>query len=140
MDARRQDLKKLTKEGYVDINPELVSELSHVAVQRLLDEFAEKEEQQEGYVATLTSGGAIAEAFGVRGATQLTIDIAKNRPILGNIASACSMISTKKKYIVLLAGVGGIVGYCAYKYYPEINNDGDNNNNEEPKKTKRKEG
>ena len=112
MDAKRQDLKKLAIQGYVDINPELVDELMDDTVQRLLDDFSKKEEQHEVYAATLTSVGAIAETFGVQGVTQLTIDIAKNRPILGNIVSACSMIN-KKKYIALLAGVGGIMGYCA---------------------------
>ena len=95
MDAKRQDLKKLAIQGYVDINPELVDELMDDTVQRLLDDFSKKEEQHEVYAATLTSVGAIAETFGVQGVTQLTIDIAKNRPILGNIVSACSMINKK---------------------------------------------
>ena len=70
MDAKRQDLKKLAIQGYVDINPELVDELMDDAVQRLLDDFAKKEEQHEVYAATLTSVGAIAETFEVQGITQ----------------------------------------------------------------------
>ena len=42
MDIKRKDLKTLAKEGRVNIDPGLVDELLDEAVQKLLDEYAER--------------------------------------------------------------------------------------------------
>lgn len=42
MEAKRKDLKTLAKEGRVNIDPELVDELSDEAVQKLLDDYEKK--------------------------------------------------------------------------------------------------
>ena len=96
MDAKRKDLKTLAKEGRVNIDPALVDELLDEAVQKLLDEYAERVVREQQTAAVLTTMGTVAETFGVRGAAQLASDISNNPPILENVTSgknaACSVI------------------------------------------------
>ena len=95
MDAKRKDLKTFVKEGRVNIDPGLVDELLDEAVQKLLDEYAEKAVREQQTAAVLTTMGTMAETFAVRGAAQLASDISNNPPILENITSgknaACSV-------------------------------------------------
>ena len=87
MDAKRKDLKTLAKEGRVNIDPELVDDLLDEAVQKLLDEYAERAAREQQTAAVLTTMGTVAETFGMRGTAQLASDISNKPPILGNITS-----------------------------------------------------
>ena len=145
MDAKRRDLRTLAKEGYVNIDQKLVDELLDEAVQKLVDGYAVKVAQQQQSAAVLTMVGTIAEPFGVRGATQLTTDIANNPPILENITSGKNTVSSminplkykRELLLVTIIGCGGLLAYDYLKSGDEIN-DGDVNSCEKPKATSRR--
>ena len=63
MDAKRKDLKTLAKEGRVNIDPGLVDELLDEAVQKLLNEYAERVVREQQTAAVLTTMGTVAETF-----------------------------------------------------------------------------
>ena len=119
MEAKRKELKILAKEGRVSIDPELVDELFDEAVQKLLDEYAERVVQEQQTAAVLITMGTVAETFGVRGAAQLVSDISNNPPILENVTSgknaACAVIDLTKyrRELLFLAivGCGGLLVY-----------------------------
>ena len=114
MDAKRKDLKTLGKEGRVNIDPELVDELLDEAVQKLLDEYAERAAREQQTAVVLTTMGTVAETFGMRGTAQLPSDISNNPPILGNITSF-----TKELLFLTIVGCGGFLAYN----YPQNNDD-----------------
>ena len=136
------ELRTLAKEGYVNIDSKLVDELLDETVQKLLDEYAEKVAQQQQSAAVLTTVRTVAQTFGVWGATQLTLDIANNQPILENITlgknTVCSAIDLSKyKRMLVLAiiiGCGGFLAYDCLKSNDDNEiNDGDANSCEKPK-------
>ena len=128
MDARRKDLKTLAKEGRVNIDPTLVDELLDEAVQKLLNEYAERVVREQQTAAVLTTMGTVAETFGVRGAAQLASDISNKPPILENVTwgknAACSVVDLSKYRRELLfltiVGCGGLLAYDCFR-----NNDDD---------------
>ena len=131
----------------MNINQKLIDELLDEAVQKLVDEYAEKVAQQQQSAAVLTTVGTIAEPFGVRGATQLTTDITNNPPILENITSGKNTVSSvinplkykRELLLVTIIGCGGLLAYDYLKSGDEIN-DGDVNmySCEKPKATSRR--
>ena len=119
MDAKRKDLKTLAKEGRVNVDPELVDELMDEAVQKLLNEYAEKVVREQQTAAVITTMGTVAETFGLRGTAQLASDISNNPPILGNITSGSRVVSvdlTKYRRELLILTILGCGGLLAYDY------------------------
>ena len=102
MEAKREDLKLLAKEGRVNIDPELVDELMDEAIQKLLDEYAEKVVKEQKTAAVITTVGQVAGTFGVRGTAQLAADISNNPPILGNITSSSNVSLVPRRSIVFI--------------------------------------
>ena len=49
MDAKRNDLKKLAKEGLVDVNPELVDDLMDEVVQKYFDDYEEESNKRQRF-------------------------------------------------------------------------------------------
>lgn len=111
MDAKRNDLKKLAKEGLVDIDLELIDDLMDDAIEKLLKECEEKEILNQQTVAILTNVGTVTESFGARGTAQSAADISKNPPILGNF-------TTHMKDLLVFTTFGSC-GLLAYKYLRE---------------------
>ena len=109
MEAKRKDLKLLTKEGCVNIDPELVDELLDEAVQKPLDDYAKKSIREQQTAAILTAVGTVTENFGARGTAQLATDISNNPPILG-------IITFYMKDLLIFTAFRSC-GLFAYKYF-----------------------
>ena len=124
MDKRRNDLKKLAKEGLVDISPDMVDDLLDEVVNKYLKEFENQVKDNEQTAAILTTLGTVTETFGIRGSAQLAMDISNNPPILKRISTSSSTLTTtidlsKHRRTLLAAIIVGATGLLAYDYLTE---------------------
>ena len=120
MFEKRKDLKKLAKEGLVDIDPEMIDSLLDEAVDKHLNDFEDQVKHNEQTAAILTTVGTITETFGVRGLAQLAMDISNNPPILKRISTSSNTVTTtvdlsKHRRTIIL----GSAGLLAYDYFTE---------------------
>ena len=116
---KRQDLKKLSKEGLIDIDPELVDSLLNEAVEKSLKEYGKQVKHNEQTAAILTTVGTVTETFGVRGSAQLAMDISNNPPTLIRITANSNDVATTvdlSKRTILTVIILGCTGLLAYDY------------------------
>ena len=128
MNRKRNDLKKLAKEGLVDISPDMVDGLLDEAVDKYLKEFENQVREDERTAAILTTLGTVTETFGVRGVAQLARDISNNPPILKRISTSSSALTTtidlyKHRRTLLTVIILGCSGLLAYDYLTENKDD-----------------
>ena len=124
MNVKRNDLKKLAKEGLVDISPDIVDDLLDEAVDKYLKEFENQVKENEQTATILTTLGTVTETFGVRGSVQLAMDISNNPPILKRISTSGGALTTavdlsKHRRFILTAIILGCSGWLAYDYLTE---------------------
>ena len=124
MFEKRKDLKKLAKEGLVDIDPEMIDSLLDEAVDKYLKDFEYQVKHKEQTAAILTTVGTITETFGVRGSAQLAMDISNNPPILKRISTSSNTVTTtvdlsKHRRTILTTIILGCAGLLAYDYFTE---------------------